>query len=238
MDALTCTDVLCQREAFGLSIPSLCLRPGEKVALLGENGSGKTTLLQVLGRLLPCSGSVVCDGENLAELSAAQQAGLLGFLPQEAHVLFNISVAELIDLSLEPGHLAPQAVRAEVLAATGMQNLLSRPVHTLSGGQMRRAMLARVCSRNAPYLLLDEPTASLDIRHSVQFLNYLARAEKCVVASMHDITLAVLYFQRFLFLKDGVIVYDKQRDELETQDFSDIFGLPFVRHGSFFLPGV
>ena len=238
MDSLTCFDVHCQRGGFGLHIPSLRLRRGEKVALLGENGCGKTTLLQVMSSLLPCSGRVTCQGMSLASLSAAQKAGLLAFLPQEAHVLFNITVGELVEMCLEPGHLAPEAVRTVVLAATGMEPLLSRPVHTLSGGQMRRAMLARVCSRNAPFLLLDEPTASLDIRHAVEFLGYLTQKEECVVASMHDISLAVLYFQRFLFLKDGAVVYDKQRDELEAQDFTDIFGLPFVRHGGFFLPGI
>ena len=238
MGALVCTDIVCQRGGFTLNIPSLCLRPGEKVALLGENGSGKTTLLHVLAGLLPSSGRVCIADKNLADLSARQRAGLLAFLPQEAHVLFNIPVAELVALSLDPAHMVAEPERARVLAATGMDAFLETPVHTLSGGQMRRAMLARVCSRNAPFMLQDEPTASLDVRHSVQFLDYLARRAGCVVASMHDMTMAVLYFQRFLFLKNGAILHDKQKNELEAQHFTDIYGLPFLRHGCFFLPDV
>ena len=238
MDSLTCNSLACTRGGFTLSVPSLRFTPGEKVALLGENGSGKSTLLHALCGLLPFSGQVTLHGKPFKTYTAEQRARHMAFLPQETGVLFNISVAELLSMALSPTHLLPAEEQDKAITATGMKNFLHKPVHTLSGGEMRRAMLSRVCCRNAPFLLLDEPTSSLDIRHSARFLEYLSSIPTCVVASMHDINLATHYFQRFILLRDGQIIADKHQQDLHEDDFTGLFGLPFHRLGTSFLPAL
>jgi len=238
MDRLTCENARCVRGSFTLRLASLRLGPGEKVALLGENGCGKSTLLHMLAGLLPASGRVTLHGRAASAYTVEERARLLAFLPQETGVLFNIPVDELLSMALSPAHLLPERERAAAIEATEMGKFLEKPVQALSGGEMRRAMLARVCCRNAPFLLLDEPTLSLDIRHSVRFLEYLSTRGACVVASMHDIPLATRYFQRFLLVRNGTIVGDKQQQELHENDFTELFGLPFVRHSAGFLPAL
>ena len=238
MDTLVCKNLVCERGGFTLSVPSLRFTPGEKVALLGENGSGKSTLLQALCGLLPFSGQVTLRGKPFKAYTAEQRARHMAFLPQETGVLFNIPVAELLSMTLSATHLLPPAEQTRAITATGMENFLCKSVHTLSGGEMRRAMLSRVCCRNAPFLLLDEPTSSLDIRHSARFLEYLSTIPACVVASMHDISLATRYFQRFILIQDGHIIADKHQQDLHEDDFTGLFGLPFHRLGTSFLPAL
>lgn len=236
MGELSCRRLRCRRGAFTLDVPALELREGEKTALLGENGCGKTTLLQALAGLLQVEGEIFYQGARWDKMSPQERAAHMGYLPQEAGVLFNISVAELIELTLDGGRLLTGAGREAVLAATEMTDFQARAYPSLSGGEKRRAMLARVFCRRAAFIFLDEPTAPLDMRHSALFMRYAASVPAAVVAAMHDLNLALRYFDRFLLMKNGRILFDRQKDALDAAELEEVYGIPLHRSGDIFVP--
>ena len=237
MGRITCTNLVCRRGAFELAIPELTIGSGEKIALLGENGCGKTTLLQVLTGLLPLNaGSIDFAGRRWDKLHPAHRAEHMSYLPQESGVLFNLTVAELLRLTLHESGLLTGGARDAVVAATEMGDYLARVYHTLSGGEKRRAMLLRILCRDTAFTLLDEPTAPLDMRHGVQVMRYLGGVPRAVVAAMHDINLAVRYFERFLLMKNGRIVFDVSKTELTAAMLSEIYGLKLNARDGYFLP--
>ena len=230
--------VSCARGAFTLQVEALRIAPGEKIAILGENGCGKTTLLQALAGLLPTKGSITCGDADWTRLSVEERAGCMAYLPQESGVLFNLSVQELIDLALTGQQPLRGGARAAVLAATEMGDFLRRPYHSLSGGEKQRAMLARVLCRRACLVLLDEPTAPLDMRHAAQVMGHLRASPAAVLAAMHDLNLAVRWFDRFLLMKQGRIIYDMRKDELEAAGLEEIYGLGLKRCNDHFVPAL
>lgn len=237
MGRIACQNLLCRRDAFTLEVSALTLGTGEKIALLGENGCGKTTLLQVLAGLLPLTGgSIDFDGRRWDKFSAAKRAEHMAYLPQEAHVLFNLSVEELLRLTLDEGRLLQGAEREAVVSATEMRAYLARVYHTLSGGEKRRAMLLRILCQNRTFTLLDEPTAPLDMRHGLQVMQYIGNMPQTVLAAMHDINLAVRFFTRFLLMKNGRIVFDVSKTELKREMLEAVYGLKLDDCNGYFLP--
>lgn len=236
MAAITCSDLLCHRGDFLLKIDQLHIRPGEKIALLGENGCGKTTFLQVLTGLLPAKGELSLGGERWQSFSARERSEHVAYLPQEADVLFNLTVAELIELSLNEARLLRGEERQMILKATAMEGFLDRIFHSLSVGEKRRAMLARVFCRDCAFLFLDEPTAPLDLRHAAQLMRYLAGSSKTVVAAIHDLNLAIRYFDRFLLMKNGSILFDEHKETLDVAQLEEIYGIALNDCGGFFMP--
>lgn len=236
MGQLTCHALCCRRGDFTLDVPALELRPGEKTALLGENGCGKTTLLQALAGLLPVEGKILYQGIRWDKMSPEERAAHMGYLPQAAELLFNLSVAELIELALPGSRLLGADAREEVLGATEMTNFQGRAYPSLSGGEKRRAMLARVFCRRAAFIFLDEPTAPLDMRHSAMFMRYASSVPATVVAAMHDLNLALRYFDRFLLMKNGRILFDRQKDALKAAELEEVYGIPLHRCGDIFVP--
>lgn len=238
MGEIICRNVRVERGNFTLSVDELRIGHSEKVALLGENGCGKTTLLQALAGLLPARGEILINGKNWARLNARQRAEHMAFLPQETGVLFNLTVEELLELALGGQRLHSGESRAAVLAATEMDAFLKRAYHSLSGGEQRRAMLARVFCRDVEFMLLDEPTSSLDMRHSVQFMRHAAGGSSAVIAALHDINLAVRYYDRFLLMKAGRILFDRRKEDLHVAELEEIYGLPLRDCGDHFVPGL
>ena len=236
MGKLICTDLKAVKGGFTLDVPALTIAPGEKIAVLGENGCGKTTLLQVLAGLQPAQGSIMRDAALWDRLSPAERAAHMAYLPQEAGVLFNLSVAEIADLALRRDDLLEGGARRAALDAVEMADFLDRPYPSLSGGEQRRAMLARVLCRKADFLFLDEPTAPLDMRHAALFMRHAAAIPPAVVAAMHDLNLAVRYFDRFLLMKNGRILFDTRKDQLDAGDLETVYGIGLARCGDHFVP--
>ncbi len=197
----------------------LDIAQGEWVALIGPNGAGKTTMLRSVARLVPFSGAIELDGRDTSELSRTELARLLAVVPQEPATPPWMTVGEYVLLGRTP-HLGPLAkeghrdrgAAAEALARLDLLGYAERRLGTLSGGEKQRVVVARALAQEAPIVLLDEPTASLDIGHQQQALELLdaLRAESglTLVAAMHDLTLAAQYADRMVLLDDGRVVAD------------------------------
>ena len=222
----------CSRGGFSLQVPLLDVLPGQKVAVMGENGSGKSTLLALMaGFLRPDSGHVEAHGVPVHQLSPRERARLIAFLPQVTSVVFPFTVREVVLMGryphLEGREFAPRDHQAtdEVLGFMDLQGLGHRRYTHLSGGEQRRVMLARVLNQDTPVLLLDEPVAMLDSRHGLMALSLLGGGERTLVAVMHDINLALSFFQRFLFLKEGRVIYDIEKEEVDEEVLSEVYGV-------------
>jgi iron complex transport system ATP-binding protein len=200
---------------------------GEWVALIGPNGAGKTTLLRALARLVPFAGEIAIDGRPLAELSRGELARLVAVVPQEPSTPPWMTVAEYVLLGRTPhlGPLAKEGARDREAAARALARLdllafVDRRLGTLSGGEKQRVVVARALAQEAAIVLLDEPTAALDIGHQQQALDLLdgLRAESglTLVAAMHDLTLAAQYADRMVLLDGGRVVADGAPTEVLT----------------------
>lgn len=174
---------------------------GELVAVVGPNGAGKSTLLRALAGLLP--GSARPDPRRVA------------WLPQGARCAWGMTVAEVVALGRIPHGDADATAIGGALAACGLERLRDVRIDRLSGGQQRRAMLARVLAGVPAVLLLDEPTADLDpaaAHEAMALLRARAGAGACVVAVLHDLSLALHHATRMVVMRDGRIVADAAPD--------------------------
>ena len=202
---------------------------GEWVALIGPNGAGKTSLLRAVAGLLPCSGTVSLHGTRLEELGRRERAQRLALVPQEPRTPPWLTVAEYVLLGRTP-YLRPLAregepdreAAARSLARLDLDELAERTLGTLSGGERQRVVVARALAQEASIVLLDEPTASLDIGHQQQALDLLDVLRDTegltLVAAMHDLTLAAQYADRVLLLNAGRLVADGVPADVLTEE--------------------
>ncbi|MFD7904015.1 heme ABC transporter ATP-binding protein [Kitasatospora sp. NPDC057904] len=215
---------------------SVRVAAGEVVALLGPNGAGKSTLLSVLaGDVVPDGGEVLLHGRALGGYGAAELARHRALLPQAAALSFPFRSGEVVRMGRAPwaGTAAAaedEAVVAEAMAATESAAFAERPFTALSGGERARVALARVLAQRTPLLLLDEPTAALDLRHQELVLR-VARARAAagdgVVVVLHDLSLAAAYADRVVLLTGGATVADGPVAEvLRAPLLSEVYGHP------------
>ncbi len=188
---------------------------GEFVGLIGPNGSGKSTLLRALTGILPLSaGVVLLERRPLACYSRRQIAQKIAVVPQVTGHIFSFSVEDYVLMGRTPhlgrlqGHHASDLhVAWEAMALADITDLASRPVTELSGGELQRATIARAFAQQTDILLLDEPTAFLDINHQHDIFELLARFNreqgKTIVCVSHDLNLAAQYCQRLVVLSEG-----------------------------------
>ncbi|MEU9203129.1 heme ABC transporter ATP-binding protein [Streptomyces sp. NPDC048332] len=192
----------------------LTAHAGEVLALVGPNGAGKSTLLAALAADLPPEdGEVRIDGRPATAWSAPELALRRAVLPQSAALSFPFPVEDVVRMGRAPWAGTDRAdeddpaVRA-AMAATEVTGFAARPFSALSGGERARVALARVLAQRAPLLLLDEPTAALDLRHQELVLRVCrerAAAGDAVVVVLHDLGLAAAYADRAAVLHDGRI---------------------------------
>ncbi|NED14507.1 heme ABC transporter ATP-binding protein [Streptomyces sp. SID9124] len=187
---------------------------GEVLALVGPNGAGKSTLLAALAADLPAeSGAVRIDGRPVTDWSAPELALRRAVLPQSAALAFPFPVEDVVRMGRAPWAGTDRADEddpavAEAMAATEVTEFAGRPFSALSGGERARVALARVLAQRAPLLLLDEPTAALDLRHQELVLRICrerAAAGDAVVVVLHDLGLAAAYADRAAVLHEGRI---------------------------------
>ncbi|CAM5558620.1 hemin import ATP-binding protein HmuV [Streptomyces pilosus] len=201
------------------------VRAGEVLALVGPNGAGKSTLLSVLAAdLPPTAGCVRIHGRPASDWSVPELALRRAVLPQSASLSFPFTVGEVVRMGRAPWTSArpedDEAAVAGAMAATEVTGLAARPFSALSGGERARVALARVLAQCAPLLLLDEPTAALDLRHQELVLRLCrerALAGDAVVVVLHDLGLAAAHAHRVAVLRAGRVAADGPPREVFTR---------------------
>lgn len=211
---------------------------GELVVLVGPNGSGKTTLIRALtGGVRPWSGRVRLCGHDVASLSPREIARRAAVVEQDPALPDAFTALELVLMGRTPhlgllqneGSADAEAAR-RAMVATGVWALAVRPMRSLSGGERRRVVLARALAQEAPVLLLDEPTAHLDIGHQAAVLGLVRdlcrRQKKAALAVVHDLTLAAQYGDRLVLMAAGQVVAEGSAQEVLRPDLvGDVYGL-------------
>jgi iron complex transport system ATP-binding protein len=218
-----------------LEAASLDVKAGEVVGLIGPNGAGKSTLLRALLGLVPLvAGQITLEGESLGDRTPRERARLLAYAPQGAPVHWPLTVQRLVELGRMP-HLGPwqslgardEARVAAALEATETAHLKDRIVTSLSGGERAGVMLARAIAVDAPWLLADEPVASLDPYHQIEvmeILQGLARAGAGVIVVLHDLALAMRFCHRVFLLDHGkVVASGPPRDVLGPENLEKVY---------------
>ncbi len=218
------------------------LSPGKLTVLIGPNGSGKTTLLRLAAGLLsPQAGKISLNGRNIAHIPRRERARLIALLPQREESLPDMTVMDLVLLGRTP-HLsllaqegpADRELAMAAMKETGVAEFFSRPLDTLSGGELQRAAIARALCQHTPVLLLDEPVASLDIGHQATVMNLLARLAReqdlAVACVLHDLNLAAHFADHVLLLLRGQLICSGAPEEVLSEDMLlRAYGIPVKR---------
>lgn len=212
------------------------VRAGEVLALVGPNGAGKSTLLGLLaGDLAPSSGAVLLEDRPLPDHPPRSLARTRAVLLQANQVAFSFTSRQVIEMGRSPWTGTPQAdddprAIADAVAATDTAHLLERMFPTLSGGEKARVSLARVLAQETRIVLLDEPTAALDLRHQEQVLRIaraLAADGRAVVVVLHDLSLAAAYADEIAVLHGGrLVARDAPAAVLTAERVEEVYGTP------------
>jgi iron complex transport system ATP-binding protein len=220
---------------------SLSLTRGHLVALVGPNGAGKTTLLRALAGLLPSQGEVTVGGDKLSSLSLRERARRFAYLPQGHVVHWPLPARDIVALgriphgATDPARLTPKDAEAveRAMQATEVVEFGDRRVTELSGGERSRVALARVLAVEAPVILADEPTASLDPRYQIDVMTNLRKAADggvLVIVVTHDLGLAARFADTVLVLSEGrLVAQGSPAEALSEQIMADVFRISAYR---------
>ena len=218
---------------------SIEINKAEMLALIGKNGAGKTTLLRGLTGLLPLrSGKITCNDTDLASLSTRERAQMISVVPQAISLPAGYTVYETISHGRTAylnwyGKLSEtdRKIIDHAVALTGLSALTEKEISTLSGGEQQRVILARALVQNAPIMILDEPTSSLDIHYQVALLQLergICRKEGiAAIFIIHDLNLAARFADRIAILHNGEIRAVGTPSEVLREDLlSEVYDIP------------
>ena len=221
------------RTIFGPA--SVRIGAGEITALIGPNGSGKSTLLRLLAGLWrPDDGEMLIGGKAIHGLPRKEMARCVSFVPQETQIDFAFTVAEILAMGryAHRGRFSPQSQADHhainsAAADCDISHLTDRAINTLSGGERQRVLIARSLVVEPEFILLDEPTANLDIHHALDVLQLcesLSRKGKTVIVATHDFNLVTRYVTRLILLQGGLLIAEgTQEDVLGPHTIQDVF---------------
>jgi iron complex transport system ATP-binding protein len=226
---------------FSLAGVSFAIEAGQVFGVIGPNSAGKTTLLRLLTRvLIPARGEVRLDGRPIQPLAHAELARQIAVVPQDAPRPFPFSVEQLVLMGRYPhgpGRFfesgEDRALAAEAMQATGVLDLAALPFEQLSGGERQRAMLARALAQHPKLLVLDEPTAHLDLRYQAETAALLRRVNlergMTVLLVSHDLNLAAEVCDRLLLLDRGRVAgAGTPAEVLQREALETVFGCALV----------
>jgi len=214
---------------------------GDLVVVLGPNGAGKTTLLRTIAKVVsPKVGTVLLDGHDIAKLPVRQLMKTLSVVPQSEGSVFSFTVQDIVAMGRTP-HLSPLAplsqkdwrIIREAMEATDVWELKDRLFTELSGGEQRRVLIAKALAQEPQLLLLDEPTANLDLHYQLEVVELIQRLNRergiTVLAVLHDLNLAAMMGHRFILMHRGRIYAVGNADEVLTpQNIQQVYGVPVV----------
>jgi len=216
---------------------SFRLGPGELVGLIGPNGCGKTSIIKAISRTLVLrSGKIMLDRKDLSRFPLNDLARIIGVVPQNPSLPDTFTVSEVVLLGRNP-HLgwlrneSPRDVETAwwAMERTGISSLVERRMGELSGGERQRVTIARVLAQEPEAMLMDEPTANLDIIHQIEILELirsLCREKKlAVLVALHDLNLASQYCRHLLMMKEGRIFAAGTPTEVVTSaNIKEVYG--------------
>ena len=217
---------------------SLDVQSGEVLALIGPNGAGKSTLIRAASGVIPHTGNVRTNGDNFASLSPMQRAKYIATVPQAVSMPPAYTVWETVLLGRTPylGFLGQVSEKDEEIARQSLQRVSALPfvdrrIGELSGGEQQRVLLARALCQSTPILLLDEPTAHLDLQYQVSLLELvrdLAHKDNfAVLVALHDLNLAAHYADRIALMVAGNIkAMGSPKEVLQPKLIADAYCLP------------
>lgn len=207
----------------------------EITAVLGPNGAGKTTLLRCMNRILtPQTGTVLIEGINPAESSLREAAKKIAYVAQKSEPA-RVTVFDAVLLGRKP-HLGWNVSREDLthtqaaIRRLNLEHLSLRYIDELSGGEYQKVCIARAVVQEPRVMLLDEPTASLDLRNQPATMRLLKEIigghDMCAVISMHDLNLAFRYCDKFIFLKEGKIFASVNKNEITREIIQEVYQVP------------
>jgi len=216
---------------------TITLNRGEMVGLIGPNGAGKTSLLKcILGLLEIKSGTISVDNKNIDNLTLKERAKKMAYFAQGAPVYWPLTVDSVVGLGRVP-HLNQwqklseddEEIIESAMVKTDCISLKGRLVTSLSGGERARVLLARALATRSPYIMADEPVASLDPAHQLQvmeILKKLSQNNSGVMVVMHDLSLALRYCDRLILLDEGKLIGQDTSDViLSDNKLASVFGI-------------
>lgn len=210
-------------------------RRGELTALIGRNGTGKSTLLRtIMGLVAPLRGRVMIGEQALRGMSASEVAGLISFVSTDEIRISNLKVYDVVGLGRAPytnwiGRLTPQdhQVVCQALESVGMSAFAHKGIDTLSDGERQRVMIARSLAQDTPIILLDEPTAFLDLPNKYEIgllLHTLSREQgKTILFSTHDLTIAMELCDRLVLISGGRFLHGTPDEMIQNGFIDDLF---------------
>lgn len=205
---------------------------GAITAVLGPNGAGKTTLLKAVAGLLAHEGRIEVAGRDLRRLQRSDRVKLLAYVPQTSLLASPFRVEHVVEqarYSLRTDRHRRHAAVEHAMDVVDVAHLRKRSFTQLSGGERRRVLLARALATEAKLILLDEPTASLDIRHALSFyelLRELAASGYCIVTVLHRLDDAARFTDRAILLKDGRLTHQGMTAEvISAEPIRDVYGV-------------
>lgn len=220
----------------------LSIGTGELIGLIGPNGAGKSTLLKTLMGLQPCQqGQVYWQQQLLTSVTAKQRAKQLAYLPQQDTAHWALTVEHLVGLGRSPWHKplslwsdADRRAIEQALTDCDLLPMRKRPITELSGGEVRRALLARVFAGQPQCILADEPINALDPYHQLHVMELLqAHCQRggTAVAALHDLSMAARFCQRLILLDHGQVVADgTPATVLQPQRLAQVYGVEVSMH--------
>lgn len=218
---------------------SLEIPQGELISLLGRNGTGKSTLLRaIVGLIKPLSGELFINGGSVAKLSAEDRAKLLSFVSTDTVKVHGFSVWDVVALGRSPytnwiGRLTDEdrAKVSEALQAVHMETFAEKNIDTLSDGERQRVMIARALAQDTPVILLDEPTAFLDIPNKYEIAKLLKKLSlemgKSIIYSTHDLNVAMKLSDKMIIIDNGEFLTGTPSEFRDNGVVSKIFGTDF-----------
>ena len=216
---------------------SFTARPGDLVGLIGPNGSGKSTILKTMSRvIMPLGGTVLVDGRDLSGYARQDLAKRVGVVPQLPLLPSTFTAFEIVLMGRNP-HLGlfqhetrrDYDLAREAMAKTGTLHLAERHINELSGGEIQSVLIARVLVQETDSILLDEPTANLDIGRQIEVMDLISRLcreqQLTVIAAIHDLNLAAQYCTRLLLISGGRLYAEGAPAEVITdENVAEVYG--------------
>ena len=211
-----------------------CIEKGDFLALVGPNGSGKSTLIKCMNGILKTQkGTVLIDERSITDYSSVELAKEMAYVPQNENKRAGLTVFDVVLLGRKPYiNWKPSGkdlkIAADVLKSLHLESIAMKEIDKLSGGQQQAVFIARALAQEPDILLLDEPTANLDIKHQIEVMELLRDLSGkgiTIIIALHDINMAIRYATKIMMLREGKIFADGGNEIITTENIENLYDI-------------